>query len=72
MFLSRKERLFATNSMECPKDSPGTEQHLEFSILQENWWHADGADVDHVPEYATSLPGSAIRAYVHRAPTVFA
>ena len=35
MFLSRKERLFATNSMECPEDSPGIQQHLGFSILQE-------------------------------------
>jgi hypothetical protein len=36
-----------------------------------NWWHTNGEGVYCVPQHATSLPSSAIRAHVHRASAVF-
>jgi uncharacterized membrane protein (DUF373 family) len=36
-----------------------------------SWWHTNGENGYRVPEPASALPGSAIRAHVHRAPTVF-
>jgi hypothetical protein len=36
-----------------------------------SWWHTNGEDVYCTPGPASALPGSAIRAHVHRAPTIF-
>jgi Resolvase, N terminal domain len=40
-------------------------------ISSKSWWHTNGEDIYCVPEPATSLASSAIRAHVHRASTVF-
>lgn len=36
-----------------------------------HWGHMNGEDVYRIHKHASALPGSAIRAHVDRAPTVF-